>query len=219
MNWRLQIGLAGALALIGLLILFNPVTIVTAATGIIPWLLIVGGVIQFLSVLVRRRRFFRVVIVPTIIGALLVYAGLSMKFGDVRTVGPVSLAFILALLFLGSGAAKLWLTARLRRSNYVNVIFGSGLVSMLIGLIVLGNWSGISGALIGVLLGIEVIADAAAMAVLALRDRDGEEAMEALGLDPVAEAIKSQAAAAAAAAMPVAPAAPPAPEAPTPKLP
>jgi hypothetical protein len=65
-------------------------------------------------------------------------------------------------------------------------------------LIVLFNWSSVSAGFIGVVLGLELIADAVAMAALALRDRDGEEAMEAKGLDPVVEAEKAAAAEAAA---------------------
>ncbi|KAB7646406.1 HdeD family acid-resistance protein [Polymorphobacter fuscus] len=200
MNWRLQTTLAGILGAIGLFIVFNPVTIVTAAAGIIPWLLLAAGAIQFISIAFRSRRLLRLIIVPAVTGALFVYAGVSMKFGDPTTVGPVSLVFILALVFFGSGAAKLVTGLSMRRSRYFLYIIASGAVSIVLGLIVMFNWSTVSAGLIGVFLGLEVIADAAIMAVLALRERDGEAAMESLGLDPVAEAAKAEAARAARAA-------------------
>jgi membrane protein HdeD len=194
MNWRIQSALAGILAVLGLFVIFNPVTVVTAAASYIPWLLLFAGGIQYLSILLRSRRLVRLIIVPAVTGTLLVYAGLSMKFGDSSTVGPISLIFVLALLLFGSGAAKLFMASAIKKSKYFNFVLGSGVLSALIGLIVLFNWSNVSAGLIGVVLGLELMADAVAMAALALRDRDGEEAMEAKGLDPVAEAEKAAAA-------------------------
>lgn len=200
MNWRLQSALSGILGVLGLFVMFNPVTVVTAAASYIPWLLLLAGGIQYLSILFRSRRLIRLIIVPAVTGTLLVYAGLSMKFGDPSTVGPISLIFVLALLLFGSGAAKLFMAASVKKSKYVNFVLGSGVLSALVGLIVLFNWSNVSAGFIGVVLGLELLADAVAMAALALRDRDGEEAMEAKGLDPVVEAEKAEATAKALAA-------------------
>lgn len=193
MNWRLQTTLAGILAALGLWITFNPVTLVTAAASVIPWLLLAAGAVQLISVFFRSRRVFSVVIFPAVTGALFLYAGLSMKFGDPKTVGPVSLIFVLALVFFGSGAAKLVTAFAMRRSRYFLYLIGSGAVSLVMGLIVLFNWETVSAHWIGVFLGLEAIADAVVMAVLGLRERDGEAAMETLGLDPAAEAAKAEA--------------------------
>jgi uncharacterized membrane protein HdeD (DUF308 family) len=193
MNWRLQVTLAGILAALGLWIVFNPVTLVTAAGSVIPLLLLAAGVVQIISIFFRARRVFSVVIFPAVSGALFLYAGLSMKFGDPKTVGPISLIFVLALVFFGSGAAKLVTGSAMRRSRYFLYIMASGAVSLLMGLIVLFSWETVSASWIGVFLGIEAIADAVVMAVLGYRERDGEAAMEQLGLDPAAEAAKAEA--------------------------
>lgn len=193
MNWRLQTTLAGILAALGLWITFNPVTVVSAAASVIPLLLLAAGAVQLVSILFRSRRLIRLIVVPAVTGALFIYAGLSMKFGDPTTVGPISLIFVLALVLFGSGAAKLVTGASMRRSRYFPWIIGSAAVSLLMGLLVLFNWETVSANWIGVFLGFETLADAVVMAVLALRDRDGEAAMETLGLDPVAEAAKAEA--------------------------
>ena len=193
MNWRVQTTLAGILAALGLWITFNPVTLVSAAASVIPLLLLAAGAVQLVSILFRSRRLLRLIIVPAVTGALFIYAGLSMKFGDPKTVGPISLIFVLALVLFGSGAAKLVTGASMRRSRYFPWIIGSGVVSVVMGLIVLFNWQTVSANWIGVFLGFETIADAIVMAVLALRERDGEAAMETLGLDPSAEAAKAEA--------------------------
>ena len=200
MNWRLQITLAGILGALGLWIIFNPVTVVSAAGSVIPWLLLAAGAVQLISIAFRSRRLLRLIVIPVVTGALFIYAGLSMKFGDPTTVGPISLIFVLALVFFGSGAAKLFSGFAVRRSRYFLYIIGSGGVSVLMGLVVLFNWQTVSTGLIGVFLGLETLADAVVMAVLGLRERDGETAMESLGLDPVAEAAKAEAKRAAAAA-------------------
>lgn len=220
MNWRLQTALAGILGALGLWITFNPVTMVTAAGSVIPCLLLAAGAVQLISIAFRSRRLLRLIVVPAITGALFIYAGLSMKFGDPKTVGPVSLVFVLELVFFGSGAAKLFTGFSAQRSRYFLYLVGSGAVSVLMGIVVLFNWQSVSNGLIGVFLGLETLADAVVMAALALRDRDGEVAMESLGLDPAAEAAKAEArrdaaaATAAAALVPPPVAAPPAPLAP-----
>jgi hypothetical protein len=194
MNWKIQAALATSLGLIGLAIMVNPVTTVTAAGSIIPWLLFAGAGIEFLSVLLRRRRPFRLVIVPALLGALLAYAGASMKFGDPATIGPVSLAFALGLVLLGAAGAKAFLAAGMRRSKYLLYVLAAAALSALLGLIVIFSWSSVSAGFIGVVIGLELLADAAVMAFLALRERDGEAAMETLGLDPATEAAKKVAA-------------------------
>ena len=193
MNWRLQTTLAGILGALGLWIVFNPVKVVTGAAAVIPWLLLAAGAVQLISIMFRSRRLLRLIVIPAVTGALFITAGAAMKIGDPRMIGPISLYFVFALVLFGSGAAKLFAAFSMRRSRYFLFVAGSGAVSVLLGLIVLFNWETLAGATIGVFLGLEVIADAVVMAVLSLRDRDGEEAMESLGLDPAAEAAKADA--------------------------
>lgn len=193
MNWRVQSALAGILGVLGLFVIFNPVTVVSAAGSIIPWLLLAGGAVQFISIAFRSRRLIRLLVVPAVTGALLVYAGLSMKFGDPTTIGPVSLIFVLALVLFGTGAAKLFSAMDIKHSKYFNFMLGSGVLSALLGIIVLFNWQTVSAGMIGVVLGLELMADAVAMVALALRERDGEAALEARGLLPIEEAAKLEA--------------------------
>ncbi len=181
MNWQIQSALAGILAALGLYILFNPVTIVSLVTGVIPWLLIAAGAIYYVSIFLNARRRLMTMLLPGLIGTLLVYAGLSMKFGDSAAVGPVSLAFLFALLLFGTGVAKLLIAQPIRQSRYFLYILGSGVLSIVMGLLVLFNWSGVSASLIGVVLGLELLADAIVLGALALRDRDGEAIAELAG--------------------------------------
>lgn len=184
MNWQLQVVLAGVMAAFGFYVLFNPVTVTTLAASVIPWLLAGAGGIYLFATFLRSRRRPLTMILPGLVGILLVYAGLSMKLGDPARAGPVALAFLFALLLVGAGLAKLLMWPAIRRSRYAMVFLGSGLVSVVMGLIALFAWNQVSAGFIGLLLALELIADAAFLAALALRERDREEAKEALGLDP-----------------------------------
>jgi membrane protein HdeD len=85
---------------------------------------------------------------------------------------------------VGDGIAKLLMATGVRRSRYFPILVGSGGVSLLMGVIVLFAWARVSAGFLGVVLGLELLADAAFIAALAFRDRDKEEAKEALGLEP-----------------------------------
>jgi len=184
MNWQMQTVLAGVLAAIGLYVLFNPVGVTTLVAGIIPWLLLAAGAIYLLGVVLRKRVRPVSMILPGLVGILLVYAGLSLKFGDPQSVGPISLPFIFSLLLLGGGIAKLLTIPGVRRSRYFPAFAGSGAISVVMGLLVMFNWPAVSAGFIGVILGLELIADAAFLAAFAFRDRDKEEHREALNSDP-----------------------------------
>ncbi len=183
MNWTVQTVLAGVIAAIGLYILFNPVSVTNLVGGVIPWLLVGAGGVYIVALLLRSRLRPLSMVLPGLVGVLLVYAGLSLKFGDPTQVGPIGLAFLFALLLVGGGIAKLLMALGVRRSRYFLVLAGAGGLSVLMGLIVLFAWSSVSAGFLGVVLGLELLADAAFIAALGFRDRDREEAKEALGLD------------------------------------
>jgi uncharacterized membrane protein HdeD (DUF308 family) len=183
MNWTVQTVLAGVLAAIGLYILFNPVTVTGLVAGVIPWLLVGAGVVYIIALLLRSRLRPLSMVLPGMVGVLLVYAGLSLKFGDPTRVGPIGLAFLFALVLLGGGIAKLLMAMGVRRSRYFLILVGAAGLSVLMGLVTLFAWSRVSAGYLGVVLGLELLADAAFLAALAFRERDKEEAREALGLD------------------------------------
>lgn len=181
MNWQIQTVFAGVLAAIGLYIMFNPVTIAGLVAGVIPWLLLGAGVIYLLGVVLRKRRRPLTMILPGLVGVFLVYAGLSLKLGDPRAVGPVGLPFLFALVLVGGGIAKLLSVPAVRQSRYFLLFLGSGIISVVMGLLVLFNWAAVSAGFLGVILGLELIADAIFLGAFAFRDRDKEEHKEALG--------------------------------------
>ena len=183
MNWQIRTVLAGVLAALGLYVIFNPGRVTSLVAGVIPWLLLGAGAIYLLGVVLRKRRRPITMILPGLVGVLLVYAGLSMKFGDPGSVGPIGLAFVFALLLVGGGIAKLLTVPEVRKSRYFPAFIGSGLLSLVMGMVVMFSWTAVSAGFVGVILGLELIADGAFLAAFAFRDRDQEEQKEALGID------------------------------------
>lgn len=183
MNWQIQTVIAGILAAIGLYVVANPVGVTALVAGVIPWLLVGAGAIYLIGVVFRKRLRPLTMILPGLVGVFLLYAGLSLKFGDPRTVGPIGLPFLFALVLVGGGIAKLLSVPGVRQSRYFLIFLGAGLVSVVMGLLVLFNWAEVSTRFLGVILGLELLADAAYLGAFALRDRDKEEHREALGLE------------------------------------
>lgn len=187
MEWQIRIGLAGIVAVLGLYVLVNPVSVTALATTIIPWMLVGTGAIQVVATIFRRRRRLFALLLPGLVGVLFIYAGLSMKFGDPGTAGPIPLVFLFALLLFGTGTAKTIMALAMRKSRYFPFFIGAAGFSLVTGLVILFAWASVSGGFVGMVLGLEIIAAALFMAALALRDRDKEEAREQLGANPAEE--------------------------------
>jgi uncharacterized membrane protein HdeD (DUF308 family) len=175
-QWQIQIALAGMVAALGLFVLLNPTSIASFAASVLPWALMGAGAIFLLSIVFRTRRRLMTLIVPGVVGSMLVYLGASIKFGG--SVGPSALLFLLALLFFGAGAAKLFMAQDMRQSRYLWLVLGPAAFSLLAGIWFLFRWPDIGGAQFAAALGLELLSDALAMTALALRDRDGEAALE-----------------------------------------
>lgn len=187
MAWQVRIGIAGVIALLGLWVLVNPVAVTGLATSLIPWALIGVGALYLVATLLRRRFRFFSLLLPGVMGVLMIYAGASMKFGNAGSLGPIPLSALFALLLFGSGTAKAIMAAGFRQSRYWLVFAAATAFSLVMGVLILFAWAEISAGWAGVVLGMEILGFAAFLAALALRDRDQEEAREALGADPRAE--------------------------------
>lgn len=177
MGWALQLALAAMTGLLGIYVMFDPVSMVTLAESAVPWALIASGIAAFVTVALRRKGGARRIIGPAILGALLVVIGLALRFGSGGN-GYAAIPFLFALLLIGSAVAKAVMAGAVRRSRYWPFLAGSALLSLVIGVLVLAEWVSVDRGLIGVVIGIELMADAVAVGALALRDRDVRMALD-----------------------------------------
>lgn len=166
-NWFLWL-VAGVLACVGgILALLNPLSAAVAATTLAGWALILMGGIQAYSA--WKSEGFRprlgaglAAIVAFFMGVLLLLG----PFGEGRF-----LQIALALLLIVSGVAKIWSARQIRGDRLFPAVLAAGAVSLLLGLAVLSGFPGVLATNLGVLLGLELLANGVTLVVLALSRR------------------------------------------------
>jgi uncharacterized membrane protein HdeD (DUF308 family) len=168
-NWRWQIMSAAGVAFVGLLVLFNPAAVGFAGARILPWMLVIGGVFQVIGAFGSRQRGL---VMPLIIGTLLVGFGLALRFAN--DLPFFNLALMMGLLFLFSGGAKLLWADIASGTPYRLWIHIAAGVSLAMGVITFLAWGSISGRLVALFLGVELLSSAAALTAIGLAQRQKE---------------------------------------------
>jgi uncharacterized membrane protein HdeD (DUF308 family) len=148
----------------GLMALANPFAASVAATLLAGWFFAILGVIQIVQA-------FRVTDWSGFLWAL-AFGILTLIVGGVLLFDPlagmVSLTVLVAVLFLVTGIAKTMFAFSLRPvSGWVWVLV-SGLVSLLLGVMILANFPWSAQAVLGILLGVELLSNGVLFLFVAL---------------------------------------------------
>jgi uncharacterized membrane protein HdeD (DUF308 family) len=148
----------------GFFALLNPLAATLAATAIAGWVFALLGALQIIQA-------FRVTDWPgflwgLLFGILIFVVGLSLLFDPLA--GMVSLTLLVAVLFLVMGVVKIMYAFSLRPISGWGWVLVSGLVSLLLGVMILANfpWSAVS--VLGILLGVELLSNGVLFLLLAL---------------------------------------------------
>lgn len=141
------------LLLAGLVILGHTVAATAVSVIFLGWLAVIGGVVGLLAGLFRigKGGFWPAVIS----GALLLAIGIVMLRNPQVT--AVTLTLLAGTLFLMGGVLRLVAAFQVDQNRWIMVF--SGVVSVVLGLIVLFNLVDASFVLLGVLLGVQAIVD------------------------------------------------------------
>jgi uncharacterized membrane protein HdeD (DUF308 family) len=152
-----DIALGALLVIGGIIILANAVVATKVSILFLGWMLLIGGIIGLISALfnIGKGAFWS----SAITGALLTALGLMFLRNTEAT--AVTLTLLVGALFLTTGIARLFAAGS--ATEYRGALFFSGAVSTILGLIVLFNLFDASYGLIGVLIGIDVLAEGLAM--------------------------------------------------------
>lgn len=157
--------LFGVISLIGgILALANPLAATLAATVLAGWVFTLLGVLQVIQA-------FRVPGWPGFIWALLfgilvLAVGLSLIFNPLA--GMVSLTLLVAVLFIVIGAVKAMYSFSLRPISGWGWVLASGLVSVVLGVMILANFPWSAVTVLGILLAIELISNGVLFLLLGL---------------------------------------------------
>ena len=156
--------IAGFIALAGgIFALFNPLAATITAIPLTAWLFIIVGVIEIFSV-------FSAPGWAPILGGLTIILGVWMLSNPLPSV--LALTWLIWIVFPATGATKVILATRVRGSGYFWVILLSGVISIVLGVMVLANFPYSAATILGVLLAVELISTGTANIALALHLRE-----------------------------------------------
>lgn len=151
----------GALLVIGGIIILGNVVVATKVSVLfLGWMLLFAGVIGLISALfnIGKGGFWS----SAIAGALMTVLGLM--FLRNTEAAALTLTLLAGALFLTTGIARLFAAGHAPEYKWALIIGGS--VSTILGLIVLFNLVDASYAFLGVLIGIETLAEGLAMMIV-----------------------------------------------------
>ena len=148
----------------GVLSLANPFAASVAVTTLVGIFFLVSGVLGLWFVFRDATQQHRVW--NGIVAAMGLIAGVFLLANPLK--GMVSLTLILGILFLITGVARLIMAFRLRETQFFWLLLLSGGASALIGILVFSNFAAAAATLLGLLLGIELLAEGVALVALGL---------------------------------------------------
>lgn len=162
-NWMKWLAVGALSVLLGILALGNAVAASVAVTLVTGLFFVVAGAVQ---VVVGFQDGGGHRILPVLLGALMLLLGVSFIANPLE--GTVSLALVVTILIAASGVLRLALSWAMRASPYFWAMLLSGALSVLLAGYILANFAAVSVALLGLLLGIELIFNGAGLIVLSL---------------------------------------------------
>lgn len=158
----------GVLSIVaGIFCLINPLAGSLASTLIAGWSFLILGAIQLFVAF--RETGWGSRIWALLLGVLGVLAGISLLSNPLE--GVLTLTVILGVLFLVTGIMKFVAGFALPSGNLKLMVIISGAISAILGLMILSDFPGSAVVTLGVLLGVELIADGIAVLGLANADR------------------------------------------------
>jgi len=148
----------------GVLALMNPFAATLAATLMAGWAFIFLGVLQLIqSFQVQGWSGF---LWALLLGLVTLLVGLSLVFNPLA--GMVSLTLLVAVLFLVTGILKIMYAFSLRPISGWGWVLASGVISLVLGIMILGDFPWAAMSVLGILLGIELLSNGVLFLFIAL---------------------------------------------------
>lgn len=166
-NWLLWLIVGIVLILGGIFALMNPFAASVAAEQIAGWCFVFGGIGQLVAAL--RADGWASKILGVLLGIAYVWLGVTLLGNPL--VGIITLTMMVAIMFVVNGVLKIVMAFGARGSGYFWVALLSGVLSVVLGVMVFGNFLQSSAVLLGVLLAIELISSGVTMVAFALAAR------------------------------------------------
>ncbi len=153
----------GALAIaVGIFALLNPIPATLAAEQLAAIGFLIAGGVWFFSTFSAEG--WKAKVWSLLVGAAMTWLGFTLLTNPMAGVLSLTIAVAITLLILG--AFKIVMAIQSREESYYWVVLISGVLSILLGIMVLFNFPFSAVAVLGILLGAELIADGISMIAL-----------------------------------------------------
>lgn len=170
LRWQTFVALGIILVALGIFALGASSLATLASVLVFGWALIIGGVLQIGHAIYQRRWGGRVLDILTGV----VFIGVGVLAAWRPLISAVSLTFVIAAAFIMRGVFAI-VAAASERYHHWGLGLGYGVVSAILGTIILLQWPGISLWVIGLLVGIELVVDGGVLALTGLGVRKARE--------------------------------------------
>ena len=170
-NWLLWL-IVGIISIIGgFMALANPLAASITAERLAAWTFIIVGCLQVFSAF--RAEGFGAKLWAAIGGAAGLFVGVSLFNNPMA--GVVTLTVIVGLLFFVAGITKILMSFALRRSPLFMPVTVSGVLSLLLGFMILSNFPGSAVISLGLMLAVELISNGVALIALSLQRKPRQD--------------------------------------------
>lgn len=163
-SW-IWLAVLGVISLIGgILALLNPFAATLAAVLLAGWTFLLFGILQVIQAFSTPG--WPGFLWSLLIGVVTLAVGASLLFNP--TGGALSLTVLVAVLFLVLGAVKVMYAFSLRPISGWGFAALSGVISILLGVMILSNYPWSAATVLGILLAIELLSNGVFLLIVAL---------------------------------------------------
>jgi uncharacterized membrane protein HdeD (DUF308 family) len=164
-NWG-WLALLGVVSIIGgILALINPFAATLTAAMLAAWTFLIFGILSIIQTF-RAEGRGAMFLWNLLIGLLMVALGISLIFRPLE--GIISLTVLVAIMFIVLGVAKFLYAFGLRPAQGWGWVLLSGLVSLLLGIMILADMPWAAASILGILLAVELLSNGFFMLLVAL---------------------------------------------------
>jgi uncharacterized membrane protein HdeD (DUF308 family) len=154
---------SGLLVIAGLLALVFPAIFGAGVLVLIGWLLILGGVVQAIGLIgATQVPYFWLQLVSVVLGVVVGFLLVSRP-----EAGLLAVALLMVVFFMVEGISRVAFALMIRPMEDWLYVLGSGIVGLLLAVVLGANIGSVSNWLLGLLLGLHLIAAGAGTGYLA----------------------------------------------------
>lgn len=112
-------------------------------------------------------------VLTIVLGVIVLLLGVNLLANPLA--GIVTLTIAVAILLLAAGLTKIALSFSIPTRGYFWLVLLSGILSLILAVMIFGNFAEAAATLLGIILAVELISNGVALVMLALDQRQGRE--------------------------------------------